>query len=72
MEPKWSLTALTILSPSLLAAYPDVSPGLLFGLLALGFLIGILGHLAGSRPLIALGVGLVFAATVLLPIVYRI
>jgi hypothetical protein len=56
----------------LLAAYPDVSPGLLFGLLALGFAIGILGHLAGSRPLIALGVGLVFGATVLLPIVYRL
>ena len=49
-----------------------VSPTLLLALMGLGFLTGILGHLAQSRPLIALGVGLVFAATVLLPIVYRI
>ncbi len=50
----------------------DVSPGLLLGLLGLGFLIGIVGHLADSRPVVALGVGLVFLATVLLPIVYRV
>ena len=50
----------------------DVSPGLLFALLGLGFAIGIVGHLARSRPLIALGVGLVFLSTVLLPIAYRV
>ena len=70
MEPKWSLTAVTILSPPVGAS--DVSPGLLLGLLGLGFLIGIVGHLADSRPVVALGVGLVFLATVLLPIVYRV
>jgi hypothetical protein len=50
----------------------DVSPSLLLALLGLGFLIGIVGHLAQSRPLIALGVGLVFLSTVLLPIAYRV
>ena len=49
-----------------------VSPTLLLALMGLGFLTGILGHLAQSRPMTALGVGLVFAATVMLPIVYRI
>ena len=49
-----------------------VSPTLLLALMGLGFLTGILGHLAQSRPLTALGIGTVFAATVLLPIAYRI
>ena len=50
----------------------DVSPSFLLALLGLGFVIGIVGHLAQSRPLIALGVGLIFVSTVLLPIVYRV
>jgi hypothetical protein len=37
-------------------------------LMALGFLVGIVGHVYGSRPLIATGIGLILIATLLLPL----
>ena len=37
-------------------------------LMALGFVIGVGGHVYGSRPVIALGIGLIFIATLLLPL----
>ncbi len=46
----------------------EVSPSFFIVLLALGFLIGIVGHIVKSRTLVAAGVILVFAATVLIPI----
>jgi len=46
----------------------EVSPSFLVALLVLGFAIGTLGHITRSRTLVATGVALVFAATVLLPI----
>jgi hypothetical protein len=46
-----------------------VSPTFFVVVLLLGFLIGALGHLVKSRTLVALGIGLVFAATVALPVV---
>jgi hypothetical protein len=46
----------------------EVDPGFFFVLLGLGFLIGVLGHIARSRTLIAIGVILIFAATVFIPI----
>jgi hypothetical protein len=46
----------------------EVSPSFLIMLLALGFLIGIVGHIVKSRTLVAAGVILVFAATVFIPI----
>jgi hypothetical protein len=46
----------------------EVSPSFLIVLLALGFLIGIVGHIVKSRTLVAAGVILVFAATVFIPI----
>jgi hypothetical protein len=46
----------------------EVSPSFLIMLLALGFLIGIVGHIIKSRTLVAAGVILVFAATVFIPI----
>jgi hypothetical protein len=46
----------------------EVSPSFFIVLLALGFLIGIAGHIVKSRTLVAAGVILVFAATVFIPI----
>jgi hypothetical protein len=46
----------------------EVSPSFLIVLLGLGFLIGTVGHIVRSRTLVAVGVLLVFAATVLLPV----
>jgi hypothetical protein len=49
-----------------------VSPTFLIVLLGLGFLIGTLGHLYKSRILQAVGVLLIFAATIFLPIAYSV
>jgi hypothetical protein len=38
-------------------------------LMTLGFLVGVTGHVYRSRPLIATGIGLIFIATLLLPLV---
>ncbi len=46
----------------------EVSPSFLIVLLGLGFLIGTVGHVIRSKTLVAAGVLLVFAATVLLPV----
>jgi hypothetical protein len=45
-----------------------VSPGVFVALFGLGFLIAIVGHVVKSRTLVAIGVGLVFLSTVLVPI----
>jgi hypothetical protein len=37
-------------------------------LMALGFVIGVTGHVYRSRALIATGIGLIFIATLLLPL----
>lgn len=44
------------------------SPAPFIALMALGFLIGVGGHVIRSRPLIATGIGLILIATVLLPL----
>jgi hypothetical protein len=46
----------------------EVDPAFFFILLGLGFLIGAFGHLVRSRTLVAVGVILIFAATVFIPI----
>jgi hypothetical protein len=46
-----------------------VSPTFFVVVLLLGFLIGTIGHVVKSRTLVALGIGLVFSATVALPVV---
>jgi hypothetical protein len=46
----------------------EVSPSFFIVLLGLGFVIGALGHLIKSRTLVAVGVTLVFAATIFIPI----
>jgi hypothetical protein len=51
-----------------LAAFaPSPVPFIL--LMALGFAIGVGGHIYRSRPAIATGIGLIFIATLLLPLV---
>jgi ABC-type phosphate transport system permease subunit len=45
----------------------EASPSLLIGLFGIGFLVGVLGHLARSRTLIAAGILLVVLATFLIP-----
>jgi hypothetical protein len=50
----------------------EVSPTFFIVLFGVGFLVGTLGHLIRSRTLVVLGVGMVFLATVLLPLYYNI
>lgn len=49
-----------------------VSPSFFLVLLALGFVIGTLGHIVKSRTLVAVGIALVFGATVALPVVVNL
>ena len=37
-------------------------------LMGVGFVVGVTGHVYGSRPMIATGIGLVLIATLLLPL----
>ena len=50
-----------------LAAFAP-SPAPFIALMALGFVIGVAGHVYKSRPVIATGIGLIFIATLLLPL----
>ena len=50
----------------LLAFSPSPVPFVV--LMALGFVIGVTGHVYRSRPMIATGIGLIFIATLLLPL----
>ena len=49
-----------------------VSPSFFIGLLGLGFLIGTFGHVIKSRTLVAIGVALIFSATLFLPLAYAL
>ena len=49
-----------------------VSPSFFLVLLGLGFLIGTIGHIVKSRTLVAIGVILIFGATLVLPIAYTV
>jgi hypothetical protein len=46
----------------------EISPSFFIVLLALGFVIGTFGHIIKSRTLVAVGVTLVFAATIFIPV----
>ena len=46
----------------------EVEPSFFFLLLGAGFLIGVFGHIIKSRVMVAIGVTLIFAATVAIPI----
>jgi hypothetical protein len=49
-----------------------VSPSSFLVLLGIGFLIGTIGHIVKSRTLVAIGVILIFGATLVLPIAYTV
>ncbi len=51
---------------SLAAFSPSPVPFIV--LMALGFVIGVGGHIYKSRPVIVTGIGLIFIATLLLPL----
>ena len=51
-----------------LAFEPSLGP--FVALLAIGFLVGIFGHAVNSTSLVILGIGLVFLATVVLPLAF--
>ena len=50
-----------------LAAFAP-SPAPFIALMALGFVVGVAGHVYKSRPAIATGIGMIFIATLLLPL----
>ena len=51
----------------MLAAFAP-SPVPFIVLMAIGFLVGVAGHVYRSRPLVVTGIGLIFIATLLLPL----
>jgi hypothetical protein len=50
------------------ALLPDTI-GPYLSLMVIGFLVGIAGHLARSRWMVAIGIGMVFLATALFPLI---
>jgi hypothetical protein len=70
---------------ALLAQFPDpgrdlpdqsggfrVSPTLFVVAFGIGFMVAIAGHLFRSRTLVAIGIGMIFLSTVLVPIYLQI
>jgi hypothetical protein len=55
-----------------LASLLPHSPGPYIALLLIGFAIGILGHLAGARWLVAAGVILIFLGALLFPLLANV
>jgi hypothetical protein len=49
-----------------------VSPDAFLALLMVGFLVGIFGHIIKSKTTVAVGVGMVFLATVGVPLGYAL
>ena len=49
-----------------------VSPHFFVWLIALGFLIGVIGHITKARTLVAIGVTLIFLATLFIPIALNV
>lgn len=48
------------------------SPWPFIALMLVGFLVGIFGHLAKSRALVATGIGLIFLGTLVLPLLINL
>ena len=47
----------------------DPSPLPFIALMGLGFVVGVAGHIYGSKTAVATGIGMIFIATLLLPLV---
>jgi hypothetical protein len=50
----------------------QVDPVPLIALVGLGFLVGVAGHLTKTRSLVILGIGMIFVATFVLPLVTNV
>jgi hypothetical protein len=50
----------------------QIDPAPLIILMGLGFLVGIAGHLTKTRSLIIIGIGLIFLATLVLPLLANV
>ena len=51
---------------TILAFSPSPVPFIV--LMAIGFVVGVTGHVYSSRPMVATGIGMIFVATLLLPL----
>ena len=52
----------------MLASVFDADPLPFIALMGLGFVIGVTGHIYKSRTVVATGIGMIFVATLLLPL----
>jgi hypothetical protein len=48
--------------------FNDLSPRAYIGLMGIGFVVGVAGHVVKSKTLVAAGILMIFLATVLLPL----
>jgi hypothetical protein len=58
--------------PILLASVLPESLRFYLALMVVGFMIGVIGHVVGSKPMVAVGILMVFLATLLLPVALNI
>jgi len=63
--PESALAALAGLVPA--SVFPE-GPGPYLALMLAGFFVGVLGHVVRSRWMVAIGIAMVFLATVALPL----
>lgn len=52
--------------------FNDVSPKGYIVLMGLGFFVGTAGHVVRSKTMVAAGIGMIFLATILLPLSYHV
>jgi hypothetical protein len=50
----------------------ELDPFPLIALMGLGFAVGVIGHLTRTRSLVIIGIGLIFLATFVLPLVTNV
>ena len=50
----------------------ELDPFPLIALMGLGFVVGVVGHLTKTRSLVVIGIGLIFVATFVLPLVTNV
>jgi hypothetical protein len=50
----------------------ELDPFPLIALMGLGFVVGVAGHLTKTRSLVIIGIGMIFVATFVLPLVTNV
>jgi hypothetical protein len=50
----------------------EIDPVPLIALMGLGFLVGVAGHVTKTKSLVIIGIGLIFLATFVLPLVTNV